>query len=250
MSEDSDNHRRILDSGDDLQRAGAVRAATMLPIPSAIAVAVIVDPNRSTFFSNGSAKCSSGVSLGLIIRTSASLLLIGKSGLASFKNLAFRADCPSNGYSGSSRFLADGDQGQIAPLTARARAILDEIAADKRRGAIVANSAKLIFTRDDGRRISRSMISRAVEQAAKKTGVKKLVFHNYHNTALTEWSRRGIDVDVAMRASGHTSIVMHKRYIDLKDEDIAAAFGTGPFEMVDRDGRQKASGGGRFTVSG
>jgi len=72
------------------------------------------------------------------------------------------------------------------------------------------------------------MISRAAKRACKKAEIKKFVVHNYGNTALTEWARRGIDVDVAMRASGHTSIQMHKRYIDLRDEDIAAAFGTVP----------------------
>jgi len=46
----------------------------------------------------------------------------------------------------------DGDQEQVAPLTARARAILDEIDSEKKRGAIVFNTNKLIFTRDDGRR--------------------------------------------------------------------------------------------------
>ena len=94
---DSDHHRRILNSGDDLQCAGAFRAATMLPIASAIAVSVIAEPNRSTFFSNGSAKCSSGVMLGLTIRTSASLLLTGKSGLVSFKNWMISSSFPLTG---------------------------------------------------------------------------------------------------------------------------------------------------------
>jgi hypothetical protein len=56
MGEDSDNHRRILNGGDDLQCAGTFRAVTMLPIASAIAVSVIVEPNRIIFFSKGRAK--------------------------------------------------------------------------------------------------------------------------------------------------------------------------------------------------
>ena len=43
------------------------------------------------------------------------------------------------------------------------------------------------------------MISRAVKRACKQAGVKKFVFHNYRNTALTEWSRQGVHVDIAMR---------------------------------------------------
>jgi len=58
----------------------------------------------------------------------------------------------------------------------------------------------------------------------KNTGVKKFTFHNYRNTALTRWARQGINVDVVMRASGHGSVQMHKRYGDLQ-RDIAKAFG-------------------------
>jgi integrase len=60
----------------------------------------------------------------------------------------------------------------------------------------------------------------------KLAGIRKFVFHNYRNTALTRWAREGINVDVAMKASGHSSVQMHKRYVDLQETDIAAAFGT------------------------
>jgi integrase len=115
---------------------------------------------------------------------------------------------------------------QVAPLTTRARAIVDEIRMEKRTGAIVPNVNGLIFTRDDGRPITKGMIEYRIEVVLKSTGVKKITFHNYRNTALTEWARRGINVDVAMKASGHSSVQMHKRYIDLAKEDIAEAFGT------------------------
>jgi hypothetical protein len=55
--------------------------------------------------------------------------------------------------------------------------------------------------------------------------VKKYRFHDYRNTALTDWARRGVNVDIAMKASGHTSVQMHKRYLDLQREDVAKAFG-------------------------
>ena len=55
--------------------------------------------------------------------------------------------------------------------------------------------------------------------------VKKFVFHNYRNTALTDWADRGISADVAMQAAGHTSVQMHKRYLDLQRHHIANAFG-------------------------
>jgi integrase len=64
------------------------------------------------------------------------------------------------------------------------------------------------------------------KNAMKETGVKKFVFHNLRNTALTEWARRGIAVDVAMKTSGHSSVQMHQRYVDLQAADVADAFGT------------------------
>ena len=117
------------------------------------------------------------------------------------------------------------DVEQVSPLTARARAILDEIKAERRSRAVVPLNG-LVFTREDGRCITKDMIQAQVEKAIKKAGVKKFTFHNYRNTALTEWARRGIHVDVAMKASGHSSVQMHKRYVDLQANDVANAFGT------------------------
>jgi integrase len=71
-------------------------------------------------------------------------------------------------------------------------------------------------------------------------GVEKFVFHNYRNTALTDWVDRGINVDAAMQASGHTSVQMHKRYLDLRRHHIAKAFGLAN-KLVDRDGEHSSS---------
>src|SRR5215510_15005837 len=115
---------------------------------------------------------------------------------------------------------------QVSPLTKRAPEILDEIRREKRSGAIIPNLNGLVFTKEDGAPITKGMINGQVEKAVRKTKVKKFVFHNYRNTALTEWSRRGIHVDVAMKAAGHDSVQMHKRYVRLRQEDIASAFRT------------------------
>lgn len=115
---------------------------------------------------------------------------------------------------------------QVSPLTEKARAVLQEIRDLRRRGAIVANVHGLVFSRDGGRAIDEDMIQYRAGKAIKKAGIKKFVFHNYRNTALTSWARRGINVDVAMKASGHSSVQMHKRYVDLQDNDVANAFGT------------------------
>ena len=115
---------------------------------------------------------------------------------------------------------------QVSPLTDRAREIYQQIKADKKSGAIVPNLSGLVFTLNDGTQITKGLVHYQVEKALRKTGIKKFVFHNLRNTALTEWARKGIPVDVAMKASGHASVQMHKRYVDLQAADVANAFGT------------------------
>ena len=79
---------------------------------------------------------------------------------------------------------------RVSPLTKRAREILDEIRREKRSGAIIPNVNGLVFTKEDGAPITKRMINGQIEKAVRKTRVKKFVFHNYRNTALTEWARR------------------------------------------------------------
>ncbi len=103
--------------------------------------------------------------------------------------------------------------------------ILEDIGRDKKSGAIVANVAGLVFTREDGRAITKDMIGMAVKKAARKGNIRDFRFHDYRHTALTDWARKNINVDVAMLAAGHESVQMHKRYVNLKNKDVAVAFG-------------------------
>jgi integrase len=114
---------------------------------------------------------------------------------------------------------------QRAPLTDRVLKILDEIEREKRRGKIVTNVNGLVFTRDDGRAITKDMITQAVRVARKRAGVTNFRFHDYRHSAKTEWSRQGVHVDIAMKAAGHNSVAMHQRYVNLKPGDVAKAFG-------------------------
>lgn len=114
---------------------------------------------------------------------------------------------------------------QVAPLTQRAREILDEIRAERKSGAMVPNVTGLIFTRNDGSPITKDMIHAQIEKAI-RAGVKKFKFHDYRNTAMTQWRRRNVSVDAVMRAGGWSSTQMYKRYLDMNEDDVAAAFGT------------------------
>jgi integrase len=132
---------------------------------------------------------------------------------------------------------ADEQPRQIAPLTDRALEIIDEIIAERRKSRVPIIGP--LFVREDGRLITRDTISRGVKAACKAAGVKKFVFHNYRNTALTDWADRGISADVAMQAAGHTSVQMHKRYLDLQRHHIANAFGLKKVVTKNGDQAQK-----------
>jgi integrase len=114
----------------------------------------------------------------------------------------------------------------VAPLTDRCRQVLAEIRAERKAGRIVPNLNQLVFTRDDGTPITRDHIHTQVRKALTATGIKKFRFHDYRSTALSQWARRGVPVEVAMLASGHSSVQMHNRYVHLQPTDIAKAFGT------------------------
>jgi integrase len=105
---------------------------------------------------------------------------------------------------------------------------------------MVPNLQGLVFTLSDGTPITRGLIHSQVKKVIKETGVKKFVFHNLRNAALTNWARQGIDVDIAMKASGHASVQMHKRYLDLKPSDVADAFGTSQIDKrIDKQKRAR-----------
>ena len=52
---------------------------------------------------------------------------------------------------------------------------------------------------------------------------------------MTDWARQGVNVDIAMKASEHTSVQMHTRYLDLQREDVAKAFGLLQDGNTDKD---------------
>jgi integrase len=115
---------------------------------------------------------------------------------------------------------------QVSPLTDRAREIYQAIKAEKKAGVIVPNLGGFVFTLNDGTKINRSHIHAQIKKARRQTDLRKWKFHDLRNTALTEWARQGIPVEVAMKASGHSSVQMHQRYVDLQAADVANAFKT------------------------
>jgi integrase len=87
-------------------------------------------------------------------------------------------------------------------LDSKCRAILEEIKAERRCGAAIPNVNGFIFTNPDGSQTTKGQSEYQVGLALKETGVKKFTFPNYRDTTLTRSARQGINVDVAMKASG------------------------------------------------
>jgi integrase len=119
---------------------------------------------------------------------------------------------------------------QVAPLTETVRSILEEIKQERKHSKIGTLAATgLVFVRDDGRPISGNAVTRALHRACKRAKVRDFRFHDTRHTAKTEWARKGIPVEAAMLAAGHSSIQMHQAYVHLQKSDIAKAFGTAKF---------------------
>jgi len=113
---------------------------------------------------------------------------------------------------------------QIAPLTDRVSAILGEIRAERTQSKI-RNVRGLVFTRDDGRPITKDAIASALKRACRDANVRDFRFHDLRHCAKTNWARQGISTEAAMLAAGHKSFQMHQRYVHLQNQDIAKAFG-------------------------
>ncbi|HEY3167919.1 MAG TPA: site-specific integrase [Candidatus Binatia bacterium] len=113
---------------------------------------------------------------------------------------------------------------QVAPLTARVAEILDEIEAERMLSK-VRNVQGLVFTRDNGKRITKDAITGTLKRACRDAKVKNFRFHDLRHCAKTTWARKGIPAESAMLAAGHSSFQMHQRYIHLQRNDIAKAFG-------------------------
>ncbi len=113
---------------------------------------------------------------------------------------------------------------QVAPLTDRVGEILDEIEAERKQSKI-RNVQGLVFTRENGKRITKDAITGTLKRACRDAKVKNFRFHDLRHCAKTAWEQKGIPAESAMLAAGHSSFQMHQRYIHLQRNDIAKAFG-------------------------
>jgi len=104
------------------------------------------------------------------------------------------------------------------PITPEMQSVLNELKAEQKR---VSNISNRVFTRE-GRPIK--SIRAAFELAKERKGIVDLHLHDFRHTAITQWSNRGIPPGIVMAASGHSSIEMHKGYVNVQEQDVREAF--------------------------
>jgi len=85
--------------------------------------------------------------------------------------------------------------------------------------------------------VNKDMITGAMKTARRRAKISDFRFHDFRHVAQTNW-RRKVHVDAAMLAAGHAGVQMHKRYVNLKADDVAEAFG---LENGNMSGRQEVS---------
>ena len=77
--------------------------------------------------------------------------------------------------------------------------------------------------RDQMRHITRQNIDHALRQACKKLDIEGCSTHSFRRSALTAASDKGVPLRVIQSISGHSSLEMLQRYLDVKDEQKRAA---------------------------
>jgi integrase len=107
---------------------------------------------------------------------------------------------------------------RTVPISPELRAVLDELKAEQSK---VSNISNRVFTRD-GKPIR--SIRTAFDLAKEKASITDLRPHDLRHTCITRWTMAGIQREVIMKASGHASVEMHDRYVNVKEHHLTSAF--------------------------
>ena len=71
--------------------------------------------------------------------------------------------------------------------------------------------------------MTRQNVDHALRNACKTLGIQGVSAHSFRRSALTAASDKGIPLRVIQSISGHSSLEMLQRYLDVKDEQKRAA---------------------------
>ena len=77
--------------------------------------------------------------------------------------------------------------------------------------------------RFDSKALHRSSADLVLKSAARRVGIKGMSTHSFRRTSLTEMSNSGIPLRVIQEISGHKSLAVLQRYLEVKHEQLVAA---------------------------
>ncbi|MGH8547643.1 MAG: tyrosine-type recombinase/integrase, partial [Methylococcales bacterium] len=107
------------------------------------------------------------------------------------------------------------------PITPKLQEVLSELRAEQKQAKVVNLSGR-VFTKTNGQPIA--SIRKPFEAACRLANIEDLRLHDFRHTCITRWATEGKPVGVIMAASGHHSLEMHTRYVNVGEHHLRKAF--------------------------
>ena len=76
-----------------------------------------------------------------------------------------------------------------------------------------------VFTHK-GERIKYSKLRYHFDRAVDKAGIEDFTFHDFRHTCINNWRKQGHDYFKIMKASGHKTLTVFKRYNTVDEEEL------------------------------
>jgi integrase len=100
------------------------------------------------------------------------------------------------------------------PISPNLRTVLNELRAEQSQAKVVDLSGR-VFTKANGQPIK--SIRKPFEAARNNAKIEDLHLHDFRHTCITRWEMEGKPAGKIMAASGHHSLEMHDRYVNVKE---------------------------------
>lgn len=110
---------------------------------------------------------------------------------------------------------------RLVPISPNLRTVLNELRAEQSQAKVVDLSGR-VFTKANGQPIK--SIRKPFEAARKNAKIEDLHLHDFRHTCITRWEMEGKPAGKIMAASGHHSLEMHDRYVNVKEHHLRDFF--------------------------
>jgi len=107
---------------------------------------------------------------------------------------------------------------RVTPISPEFRAVLNELRAEQKAlmsigGHVFTNKGKPIKS-----------VRKQFEAARRSAEIADLRLHDLRHTAITRWELAGVPPGAIMAASGHHTVEMHNRYVNVNEQQVRSAF--------------------------